>query len=156
MHPLLRVCVAFIATYGAGLVAYLFVDSRIGSWYEGLVKPALTPPDETFVFVWLVLYALMALSLGIVWTKNTSKNEHEGWVRFYFVQLLFNAAWTIFFFGFHAVILSFVVILFLGFMVLALIANAAEIDRRVVYLLLPYLAWIIFGGYLTLSIWWLN
>ena len=156
MSTLVRVCVAFLATYSAGLLGYLFVDSRVDSWYAALVKPAFTPPDAVFAVVWFILYAFMALALSIVWTKDASKNENDGWVRFYFVQLLFNAAWTVFFFGLHAVLVALIVILFLGFMVLALAVAAADIDRRATYLLLPYLAWLLFAAYLTLGIWWLN
>ena len=61
-----------------------------------------------------------------------------------------------FFFGFHAPLIAFVDTLFLGLMLVCLVVGAWEIDRRAVYLLLPYLAWIFFAAYLTLGIWWLN
>jgi len=156
MNPFIRVSVAVLATYGAGLVGYLFVDTQAASWYAMLAKPALTPPNAVFVVVWLILYALMALALYIVWSTDPTTHRTDGWVRFYFVQLLFNAAWTMFFFGFHAPLIAFVDTLFLGLMLVCLVVGAWEIDRRAVYLLLPYLAWIFFAAYLTLGIWWLN
>ncbi|OGG48698.1 hypothetical protein A3C18_02450 [Candidatus Kaiserbacteria bacterium RIFCSPHIGHO2_02_FULL_54_11b] len=156
MSPFVRVAVAVIASYGAGFIGYLFVDAQVSSWYASLTKPALTPSDSTFIFVWLVLYGMMAAALAIVWTKKPPAKHAEGWVRFFFVQLLFNASYTMFFFGFHAVLIAFVDLLFLGLVVLSLMASAAEIDRRVVYLLTPYFLWILFAAYLTLGIWWLN
>ena len=128
----------------------------VSSWYATLAKPALTPSDSVFLLVWLVLYALMATALAIIWTRDSEKHPTEGWVRFYFVQLLFNAAWTMFFFGLHAVFTAFIDILVLGFILLCLVAGACEIDRRAAYLLLPYLAWVIFAAYLNFGIWWLN
>lgn len=156
MSPVIRVGMAFIASYGAGLVGYLFVDARVSSWYAGLAKPAFTPSAATFTIVWFILYSLMAAALAIVWTKDPPAAHTEGWVRFFFVQLLFNACFTMFFFGFHAILIAFTDVLFLGFIVLSLMASAADIDRRAVYLLTPYFLWLIFAAYLTLGIWLLN
>jgi benzodiazapine receptor len=156
MSPSLRVLTAFLASYAAGLVGFLFVGSQLSSWYEALSKPPLTPSASVFVIVWILLYALMALALSIVWTKNPQDALCAGWARFFFVQLLFNAAWTIFFFGFHATLIAFFDILFLIFIIAALMASAYEIDSRVNWLLLPYLIWVLFAGYLNLGVWFLN
>ena len=156
MSAITRVLIAFLASYGAGLVGYLFVDSRISSWYAGLMKPALTPPDSIFFIVSFILYAMMAAALAIVWTKKPRPEHTEGWVRFFFVQLLFNASYTMFFFGFHAILIAFIDLLFLGFIVLSLTASAEDIDRRALYLMIPYFLWILFVAYLTLSVWLLN
>ncbi len=153
MSSLVRVCLAVLATFGAGLVGYLFVDSNASSWYDSLVKPTLTPPDWLFAIVWIILYILMAAALAIMWTKH---EQNETWIRFYFVQLLFNAAWTVFFFGFHSTLVALIDILILEYIVLALIAGASEVDRRVAYLLAPYSLWLLFAAYLNLAIWFLN
>jgi tryptophan-rich sensory protein len=156
MSRLLKGVMAFVATYAAGLTGFFFVNTETSSWYASLVKPALTPPDIVFGVVWFALYALMACALAIIWTQKSQSAETEGWVRFYFVQLLFNAAWTMFFFGLHAVLIAFIDILILGFIVLALLTSALEINRRAAYFLIPYFLWILFAGYLTLRIWFLN
>ncbi|MCR4325866.1 MAG: tryptophan-rich sensory protein [Patescibacteria group bacterium] len=156
MKATTRTAVAFVATYTAGFIGYLLIDTQAGSWYSQLVKPSLTPPDAAFSLVWLILYALMAMALSIVWNHRPFEPHVEGWVRFYFVQLLFNAAWTLFFFSLHAVFIAFIAILFLAFIILSLIIGAFEVDRRAAYLLMPYLAWILFAGYLNLHIWLIN
>ena len=157
MRGTIRTGVAFLASYGAGLVGFYFVDSQVSTWYAALVKPALMPPPEAFAVVWLILYGLMACALAIIWNIEPQTPRTEGWVRFFFIQLLFNAAWTMFFFGFHSVIFAFIDILLLAFTVSGLIVDAWEIKcRGCVYLMLPYLAWILFAAYLTLGIWILN
>ena len=156
MSPAIRVLIAIFASYGAGLFGYFFVDAQVSSWYASLTKPALTPSDSIFAIVWFILYGMMAAALAIVWTKRPPPEHTDGWVRFFFVQLLFNASYTMFFFGFHAVLIAFIDLLFLGFIVLSLTASAEDIDRRAVYLMLPYFLWILFAGYLTLGVWWLN
>ncbi len=152
----LRVVTAFLASYGVAFFGYLFINPAVVSWYANLTKPALAPSETTFAVVWLIMYGAMATALAIVWTKEPRAEHTEGWVRFFFVQLLFNASFMMFFFGFHAVLIAFIDLLFLGFIVLSLAASAGEIDRRTVYLMLAYLLWILYNGYLTLGIWFLN
>ncbi len=156
MSRALRTATAFIATFGAGLVGMLFVGNGVGAWYTSLNTPPFTPPDIFFPFAWTTLYILMAVACAIVW-HITPQNAHtEGWVRFYFIQLLLNAGWTIFFFGFHSITVAFLDTLVLCFFALGLTASAWEIDRRVTYLMLPYTLWLFFAAYLTGGIWLLN
>ncbi len=152
----LRVVTAFVASYAAGFSGYLFINPATLSWYENLTKPAFAPSQSFYAVVWLIVYGAMATALAIVWTKDPRAPHTEGWVRFFFVQLLFNACFLMFFFGLHAVIISFITLLFLGFMVLSLAASAGEIDRRTVYLMIAYLLWILYNAYLTIGIWLLN
>lgn len=156
MMRFIKTVAPFIVTFAAATAGTLFVGSGVGTWYAGLVKSPLTPPALVFPIAWTVLYILMALACAIVWRVEPQNAHTEGWVRFYFVQLMLNAGWTIFFFGFHDVTLSFIDTLVLLFMVLGLTMSAWEIDRRVTYLMLPYLLWIFFALYLTASVWFLN
>jgi benzodiazapine receptor len=155
MSRLIRVSTVFIATFGAGLIGFLFVPADMSLWYGGLTKPPLTPSDMLFGIVWVVLYALMALAACIVWLKKQNA-ETEAWLRFYFVQLLFNTAWMIFFFGFHAVPLAFTDGLVLMYIVFGLAVSGWEINPLVFYLMFPYFLWTAFALYLTVGIWVLN
>ena len=152
----LRVVTAFIASYGAGYFGYLFINPAVLAWYEALTKPAFAPTQSLYTVVWIIIYGAMATALAIVWTKDPRAPHTEGWVRFFFVQLLFNACFLMFFFGMHAVIIAFATVLFLGFMALSLAASAGEIDRRSVYLMLAYFLWLVYNAYLTAGIWLLN
>ncbi len=155
MRPYLRVLASFIASYIAAFSGLFLIDSSASSWYALLSKPDFAPPDSSFKIALLVLYGLLAASLSFVWTSGKD-SETGGWMRFYFVLLLFSAAWTLFFFGLHAVLIAFADILFVGFIVLCLMAGASEIDRRALYLLVPYMVWVIFIAYFTLRIWLMN
>ena len=145
-----------LASFGAGLFGSFFVSAGVDAWYQHLVKPPLSPPDYVFFIVWLALYALMGIACAIVWLHDTPTDHHANWVRFFFIHLLFNAGWTIFFFGFHSILLSVVIILLVFFMVLGLTATAYHIDKRASYLLMPYLLWLAFAAYLTVGMWALN
>jgi benzodiazapine receptor len=156
MRKTLKLAAVLIATFGAGLVGMLFVGTSVGDWYFGLLKPAFTPPDVIFPSVWALLYFLSAIACALVWRKEPQNTFTEGWVRFYFIQLMLNAGWTIFFFGMRNITLAFVDNLVLAFMVIALTRSSWEIDRRVTYLMLPYVLWLLFALYLTAGVWLLN
>jgi len=156
MGPLIKTLVALIVSFGAGLAAIYFADPNAMQWYEGLVKPPLTPPLWSLMPLFIALYALMSISLAVVWSSDPAISPHEGWVRFYVVQLFFNASWILFFFGLHAILISFVAMLFLTFIIGALIIDAWEIDKRASYLLAPCFAVALYLAFIDLNIWFLN
>lgn len=154
MNGLARLCVSILTCYGAGLLGSLFVST--GTWYASLAKPSFMPPDWLFAPVWLVLYACMAIALTLVWNKDEAAAEGRGWVPLFFAHLLLNASWTVFFFGFHAVLIALINILFLLPCITLLMVGAWDIDKRATYLLTPYLLWVLFATYLNASIWLAN
>lgn len=122
--------------------------------YEQLVKPPLTPPSAVFPIVWTALYALMGIGAALVW-----KSDHP--VRgtaltIYVVQLLFNCLWSILFFGLGAYFISFVWLLALLLLIVAMTVSFYKTSPTAGYLQVPYLIWVSFAGYLNLGIWWLN
>ena len=156
MRTLVRVGIAVLASYGAGFLGSLFVSNGVRGWYAMLSKPWFTPPDWVFAPVWFVLYGLMAAALVLVWQKDPLAKDIRGWVPLFFVHLLFNAAWMVFFFGLHAVLVALIEILLLLFIVYLLIIGAWEIDRRAAYLLIPYFLWVMFATILNGAIWYMN
>jgi tryptophan-rich sensory protein len=156
MRLLVRAGIAILASYGAGFVGSLFVSDGVRGWYATLDKPWFNPPDWIFAPVWFVLYALMAAALVIVWNKDPHAEEMRGWVPLFFAHLLLNAAWVVFFFGLHGLLVALIDILLLAFSVFLLMMGAWEIDRRATYLFIPYFAWISFATILNLAIWYLN
>ena len=156
MRSYVRMGLSFLACYGAGFLASLFVSTGAGSWYDGLVKPLLTPDKYTVLYVWLAIYALMAAALTIVWEKDPHVDEMRGWVPLFFAHLLVNAAWPMLFFGFHSIFIALIDATILVFAVGILTAGAWEVDKRAGYFLLPYFLWILFTTYLNIRVWFLN
>ena len=56
-----------VLTLGTGLIGSFVAQTSIDTWYRGLAKPPLTPPDWVFPAVWTVLYVLMAVAAWRVW-----------------------------------------------------------------------------------------
>jgi tryptophan-rich sensory protein len=156
MSGIARLGVSVLACFGAGLLGSLFIETSARSWYDILVKPAFTPPGWTIALIWLVLYVCMSLALWLVWEKDEHATEVTGWVPLFFAHLLVNAAWPMFFFGFHAILIALIDIFVLIACVIILMLGAWEVDRRATYLLAPYLLWVSFSTVLNISIWYLN
>ncbi|RIV44155.1 TspO/MBR family protein [Flagellimonas pelagia] len=139
-----------------GFLSSIATQSSVTDWYVTLNKPSFTPPNEIFAPVWTALYILMGVSAGIVW----SKGYHHIWVKtalYHFVfQLLFNALWSIVFFGLKNPLLGLVVILILLTLIMLTIRWFRVISKPAALLLVPYLLWVAFASALNYKIWELN
>jgi len=133
-----------------GLIG-LFSSSSID--YDTLVKPALAPPSAIFPIVWTILYILMGISYGIL----KSNSLLDGNTKFlYYLQLVVNLLWPIFFFVFKWRFFSFIWIIILVLLVIAMISEFYAKNKTAGLLQTPYLLWLFFATYLNLSTYLLN
>lgn len=126
-----------------------------GEWYTSLKKPSWNPPAWVFGPVWSVLYAMMAVSVWLVW-KRGGWSTHRVPLGLFLVQLLLNAAWTPLFFGLQRPGLAFAEILLLWLAIAATLMAFRTVSRAAAWLLLPYLAWVSFAALLNGALWRLN
>lgn len=121
--------------------------------YQMLKQPLLAPPGWVFPVVWTFLYVLMGISYGILKTNNLVDRD----VNFiYYLQLVVNALWSIFFFVFKWRLFSFIWILLLAILVISMINIFYNRNKLAGLLQIPYILWIAFASYLNLSIFLLN
>lgn len=139
-----------------GFLAGFATQSSVGTWYATLNKPSFNPPNWLFGPVWTLLYILMGIAAGLVWAKGF----YHIWVKtalYYFgFQLLFNALWSIVFFGFQEPFWALLVILVLLALILITIKWFKIVSKPAAYLLIPYLLWVCFATLLNYKIWELN
>ena len=123
--------------------------------FAALNQPPLSPPGWIFPAVWTILYVLMGVGMAIVW-RETSGRERRRAVEAWALQLAVNFFWTILFFRLEARLLAF----FWLILLLVLAVRMTLIFRRhsdpAAELQIPYLAWLVFAGYLNLAVWLLN
>jgi len=74
----------------------------------------------------------------------------------YFVQLAVNFIWPLIFFNMQAYLFAFAVLVILWLLVLVTTVLFFKISRSAGWLMLPYLLWLTFAGYLNLGVWFLN
>ena len=140
----------------AGGLGALFTTPQIGAWYTGLQKPPIAPPNWIFGPVWTTLFALMGIAAYLVWRKRKQDVRVEEALMIFFLQLGLNIAWSGLFFGRHSVDGALAEIIILWLAILLTIARFKLISRNAAYLLLPYILWVTFAGYLNFLIYTLN
>jgi len=150
---LLSVGVSFCASF-IGSVATFSGNSF--TWYDSLKKPFFTPPGWVFGPAWTLLYLMMGIAAFLVWQKGLSDSRVRIALACFIVQLAFNAAWSVIFFGFHSVGLALLDIVFLWLAILATVISFWRVDRVAAGLLLPYIGWVSFAAILNAGIYLLN
>ena len=129
----------------------LATQDGVKEWYPHLVKPKGTPPDIVFPIVWTCLYLLMAISLTLLVLSRTIDKTKAYF--FFGVQLFLNFIWSWLFFRLQQPGMALVDLIVLWIMVCFTIVQFRRHTAFGSYLLLPYLAWITYAGYLNLFIW---
>lgn len=124
--------------------------------FEELAKPLLSPPGWLFPVVWTILYILMGVAYYLVNRSGGSEKAVDEANTIYALQLIANFIWPILFFGFHWYFLSFIWLVLLWFLILLTIHMFGKVSKKAAFLMIPYLLWVTFAGYLNLGIWWLN
>ncbi len=137
-----------------GLAAFLTRNSM--DIYQSIVKPELAPSAILFPIVWTILYILMGISSTTIFNSDAGANEKSGALLIYVLQLMVNFFWSILFFNQMAFLSSFVWIIILWVLIVAMIVSFYKINKTAALLQIPYLLWVTFAGYLTLMIYLLN
>ena len=120
----------------------------------GLIQPPLSPPPWLFPIVWTLLFALMGVSAARVFLRG---GESAGDALFiYATQLVVNFLWTVFYFSFGALLLSFFWLLFLIALVALMILRFERVCPGAGKLNVPYALWLLFAAYLNLAMYLLN
>lgn len=125
---------------------------NIDTWYATLNKPFFNPPNWIFGPVWTLLYALMGISLYLVWNKNKYTKKDKLALLVFCIQLFLNFFWSFSFFGLEMPLLAFFVILAMWVAIFYTIVLFKKINKTAAYLLIPYLLWVSFATLLNLFI----
>ena len=139
-----------------GLSAFLTKDAMMT--FNSIKKPALSPPGIAFPIVWSILYVLMGIASYLIYNLDIKKLSDEQIVLrknvlvVYGVQLIFNFFWSIIFFKFSMYKFAFAWLVILWILIVIFIKNAIKLNKASAYLMIPYILWITFAGYLNVMI----
>ncbi len=154
LNNTLKLVISVAVCEFAGIAGSFFTVSSIPTWYAALNKPALNPPAWLFGPVWVTLYALLGVSLWLVWKSNSKTKSRAIWL--FAIQLALNAIWTPIFFGAHSTGNALAIIILLWAAIVLTILVFKKISKTAAWLLVPYIAWVSFAVYLNFAIWRLN
>lgn len=152
-YKLLILCIVLPLGVGS-LAGFITKDSM--ETFNMLNKPALSPPGIVFPIVWTILYILMGISSYLVLTSGYGNNKIKEALVYYGLQLLFNFFWSIWFFSFGWYLFAFIWLLLLWVLIFNTIASFYDITKTAAYLLIPYLLWVTFAGYLNFAVYLMN
>lgn len=150
-----RLLASIAVCQAAGFFGAFFTAPAIDSWYKGLEKPAITPPNWLFGPVWITLYTLMGISLFLIWRSGREANIKPA-VAVFGVQLGLNALWSFLFFGLESPVLGLAGIIALIIAVVITIVMFFRISLSASVLLVPYLIWVTCAAVLNFLIYKLN
>ena len=119
--------------------------------YANLNQPPLSPPGWVFPIVWSVLYLLMGYASYRIYASDAAQKDKRRALIFYGIQLFLNLIWPGVFFGLQWYWVAFLLLLALWVMVYITMFLFGIIDDTAENLLIPYLLWLTFAGYLNLG-----
>lgn len=152
-YKLLILCIVIPLAVGS-LAGFITKDSM--ETFNMLNKPSLSPPGIVFPIVWSILYILMGIASYLVITTGSGNNKVKEALVYYGLQLLFNFLWSIWFFSFGWYLFAFIWLLLLWVLIFNTMASFYDINKTSAYLLIPYLLWVTFAGYLNFAVYLMN
>lgn len=142
-----------IAALFAVIVAVMGATiTDIGPWYRGLIQPHWAPPDAAYGVAWTVIFALTALAGVTAWLATPRWDEREWLLGLFALNGFLNLLWSLLFFRAHRPDWAQIEVIALWLSVAALIVFVWRRSMAAATLLVPYLAWVTFAGYLNLTI----
>ncbi|MCR5417134.1 MAG: tryptophan-rich sensory protein [Pseudobutyrivibrio sp.] len=138
-----------------GVISSL-ISGEAMSQFSEFNQPPLSPPGWLFPIAWTILYLMMGLASFYIYTAQPETVEGKkcrvNAITYYFVQLIFNFGWSIFFFRLQVHVFSFVWLCIMWFFILLTMYNSFKVSKIATFLLVPYILWCTFAGYLNIMI----
>lgn len=150
-----ELAISILLPLAVGAVSSFLTQNAMGM-FRLMEQPPLSPPGWLFPVVWTILYVLMGIASYLVCREGKEKPEVADALSVYALQLVFNFFWSIFFFRFEWYLFSFLWLLALWGLILVTTLRFWKVNRTAAKLMLPYLAWVTFAGYLNLGVYLLN
>ena len=124
--------------------------------YRVMNQPPLSPPGWVFPVVWTVLYLLMGEASYRVLVSGKDQEQVKRALIVYGVQLFLNFLWPLVFFGGQMYLAAFFILIALWVAIFITMRLFTRLDETAGDLLIPYLLWVTFAGYLNLGVVLLN
>jgi len=124
--------------------------------YDVLQKPPFALPNNLFSVVWGVLYLTIGVGLYLFTTAKVSPDDKSYGLTVFAFQLLLNFFWPILFFNFRMFLLAFILLVVLFVFVAITVSAFYNAKKSAGIILIPYLLFLVYAGYLNFGVWFLN
>ena len=156
LHTYWKLFISIFICEVIGISSAIISNTNNSIWFDTIKKPTWNPPAYLFGPVWTILYLLMGIALWIVWEAEINYAKKINAISLFFLQLFFNFCWSILFFKYHFIGLALLDILIMLTSIATTMFAFATIDKKAIWLLIPYIAWVSFATILNFTIWIMN
>lgn len=146
-----KLLISLAIPLGVGGLSSLLIGGGMGQ-YQAMEQPPLSPPGWVFPVVWTILYLLMGYASYRVYTSGADQKKIRTALKLYGAQLAVNFLWPLVFFGLQWYYAAFVLLIVLWVLIYLTMRSFSDIDEWAGNLLLPYILWVTFAGYLNLGV----
>ena len=142
-----------IAALATAIVALMGATITVtGPWYDHLVQPHWAPPDRVYPVAWTLIYAINVIAVVTGWQAMPGGRESEGLIALWALNGFLNILWSLLFFRLERPDWALIEVVGLWLSVGALIVYTWRRTMTGAILLVPYLLWVTFAGYLNMTV----
>ena len=127
----------------------------LGDWYQQLDKPPWQPPDWLFGPAWTVIYLLITIAALQGW-QAAPPVERSWLIGLFCLNGFLNVLWSLLFFRVQRPDWASIEVILLWLSIVWLMVVLARYRPLAAWLLVPYLLWVGFAGYLNWTVVQLN
>lgn len=124
----------------------------IGPWYHSLIQPRWAPPDAIYGVAWTAIYAFTAIGGVTGWLAMPTARDREWLIGAWALNGFLNILWSLLFFRLQRPDWAVIEVVALWLSVGALVIIVWRRSMTGAILLMPYLLWVTFAGYLNMTI----
>jgi benzodiazapine receptor len=128
------------------------LSTDIGDWYRSLRKPPWQPPEVLFGPVWTAIFALTAIAGVFAWEHAPGRVARQWMIALFAFNGFVNVLWSLLFFRVRRPDWALAEVVLLWLSIALIIVVVGRWSRRGALLLLPYLAWVTFAGFLNAEV----
>jgi translocator protein len=145
----------YLVTQVASTTGAIFSFGDDNVWYSSLNSPSMVPPGWVIGAIWTVLYIFIATSAYRLVFAESHQTKPIA-LAFWSLQMVINVIWTPVFIGAQNLELAFYYIIAMWISILMTVILAWQVDRWAGLIMVPYLIWVTFAGYLNYNYWQFN
>ncbi|CED93218.1 MULTISPECIES: TspO/MBR family protein [Romboutsia] len=153
---IISILIPLIIGYLSSILASLLSGISISTYYSQLIKPSFAPPSFIFPIVWTILYVFMGISAYKILKKGYDLTKVKDAMFYYWLQLTLNFIWSILFFGLDLRFTALIALVLLIIVISIMMYKFSKIDKKAMYLNIPYLIWLFYALFLNYFIWIIN
>jgi tryptophan-rich sensory protein len=141
---------SLLISFAVSGIGSIFSSKGLPWYFTHIIRPSWTPSGKIIGGVWTILFALIGIAGGLLWSLHPA--NAESLIILFTINGLLNIGWSYVFFYKHKLKASVIVSALLEISVLSLVFSTFPISTWAGILFLPYAAWVLFATYLSFRI----